>query len=312
MYLENIFPALDVRFISIIENIDSYENPDSIDNLIVPFKNLMNDAYAKDISKKVKSVLTTKRVNGEFIGTTATYGYIKDPRDNHKLIIDEEASKIVIEIFDSIIKGKSSSEIANQLNQRNILTPAIYKIENRLGNYSVGLDKKWNAKMINRILKDRVYTGDLIQGKKKVENYRTHKLISTSEEEWIITENHHEPIIPKDKYNKAQEIINKNKGAKGSKEKDIFYGFLKCSDCNNSFALRKAKNYEYYHCISYVRNGSCTNHSIRKDKLIEMVLLELNKKFKGKNIKVLTRNILLKNVDSIIIFQNREIQLKFK
>ena len=91
MYFENIFPALNIRFISVIENIDSFENPDSIDNLIVPFKNLLNDAYAKDISKKVKSALTAKRLNGEFIGTSATYGYLKNPKDKHKLIIDEEA-----------------------------------------------------------------------------------------------------------------------------------------------------------------------------------------------------------------------------
>ena len=116
MYFENIFPSLNIRFISVIENIDSFENPDSMDNLIVPFKNLLNDAYAKDISKKVKSALLTKRLNGEFIGTSATYGYLKNPKDKHKLIIDEEASKNVIKIFNDIIEGKTASEIANELN----------------------------------------------------------------------------------------------------------------------------------------------------------------------------------------------------
>lgn len=166
--------------------------------------------------------------------------------------------------------------------------------------------------MINKILNDRIYEGDLIQGKKKVENYRTHKLISTNEDEWIITKNNHEPIILKDKFDKVQEIIKKNKCARSNKEKDLFYRFLKCSDCGNSFTLRKVKNYEYYHCISYVRNGSCTSHSIRKDKLIDIVLGELNKKFKRKNIKILSRDILLKNVDSIIIFQNGEVNVNLK
>ena len=222
MYLEDIFPALDVRFISITENIDSYENPESLNNLIVPVKNLMNDAYAKDISKKVKSVLTNKRLDGEFIGTSATYGYLKDPIDNHKLIIDDEVSKNVIEIFDSVLKGKSTSEIAYELNKKNVFTPAIYKMKNGLGNYSVGANKKWNAKMINKILQNRVYTGDLIQGKKKVESYRTHKLISTSKDKWIITENHHEPIISKDKFNKVQEIINRNKFARIIKKNRLY------------------------------------------------------------------------------------------
>ncbi len=312
MYFENIFPALNIRFISVIENIDSFENPDSMDNLIVPFKNLLNDAYAKDISKKVKSALTAKRLNGEFIGTSATYGYLKNPRDKHKLIIDKVASKYVIEIFNGIIEGKSASEIADELNKNNVLTPSAYKRKKEQEDENVKIDKKWNAKMINKMLNDRIYEGDLIQGKKKVENYRTHKLISTNEDEWIITKNNHEPIISKDKFDKVQEIIEKNKCARSNKEKDLFYRFLKCSDCVGSFILRKVKNYEYYHCTSYVRNGSCTSHSIRKDKLAEIVLEELNKRFKRNRINTLTRDILLKNVDSIIIFQNGKIDVNFK
>ena len=147
MYFENIFPALNIRFISVIENIDSFENPDSMDNLIVPFKNLLNDAYAKDISKKVKSALLTKRLNGEFIGTTATYGYLKDLKDKHKLIIDKDASKIVIKIFNDIIQGKTASEIADELNNNKVLTPYAYKMKND----NIEIDKKWNAKMINVI-----------------------------------------------------------------------------------------------------------------------------------------------------------------
>ena len=308
MYFENIFPALNIRFISVIENIDSFENPDSMDNLIVPFKNLLNDAYAKDISKKVKSALLAKRLNGEFIGTSATYGYLKDPKNKHKLIIDKEVSKNVIKIFNDIIEGKTASEIANELNENKVLTPYVYKMKND----NIAIDKKWNAKMINVILQNRVYTGDLVQGKKKVENYRTHKLINANKDEWIITENHHEPIISKEKYNKVQEIISKNKCARSNREKDLFYSFLKCADCGSSFTLRKVKDYEYYHCTSYVRNGSCTSHSIRKDKLTEVVLNELNRKFKRSKTDTLTRDILLKNIDSIIISQNREVNIKFK
>ena len=308
MYFENIFPALNIRFISVIENIDSFENPDSMDNLIVQFKNLLNDAYAKDISKKVKSALLTKRLNGEFIGTNATYGYLKDPKDKHKLIIDKDVSKIVIKIFNDIIEGKTASEIADELNNNKVLTPYAYKMKND----NIEIDKKWNAKMINVILKNRVYTGDLIQGKKKVENYRTHKLITTNKDEWIITENHHEPIISKEKFDEVQEILNKNKSARNNKEKDLFYSFLKCADCGSSFTLRKVKNYEYYHCTSYVRNRSCTSHSIRKDRLIELVIEELNKKFKRNKIDTLTRDILLKNIESIVISQDGKVNIKFK
>ena len=109
-----------------------------------------------------------------------------------------------------------------------------------------------------------------------------------------------------------QEIIEKNKCARSNKGKDLFYRFLKCSDCGESFALRRVKNYEYYHCTSYVRNGSCTSHSIRKDKLVELVIEELNKKFKRNKIDTLTRDILLKNIDNIIIFQNGKINIEFR
>lgn len=109
-----------------------------------------------------------------------------------------------------------------------------------------------------------------------------------------------------------QEIVEKNKCARSNKEKDLFYSFLKCSDCGSTFTLRKVKKYEYYHCTSYVRNGSCTSHSIRKDKLAEIVLEELNKRFKRNRINTLTRDILLKNIDSIIIFQNGEVNVNFK
>lgn len=312
MYFENIFPALNIRFISVIENIDSFENPESIDNLIVPFKNLLNDAYAKDISKKVKSALTAKRLNGEFIGTSATYGYLKDPKDKHKLIIDKVVSKYVIEIFNSIIEGKLASKIADELNKNNILTPAAYKRKNELESNNMETDKRWNAKMINKMLKDRIYVGDLIQGKKKVENYRSHKLITTKKDEWIIVENNHEPIISKEEFDEVQEILNKNKSARSNKEKDLFYNFLKCADCGSSFTVRKVKNYEYYHCTSYVRNGACTSHSIRKDKLVEIVLEELNKKIKRNKIDTLTRDILLKNINSIIISQDGEVNVKLK
>lgn len=166
--------------------------------------------------------------------------------------------------------------------------------------------------MINVILKNRVYTGDLIQEKKKVENYRSQKHINVNREEWIITENHHDPIISKEKFDEVQKILNKNKSARNNKGKDLFYSFLKCADCGSSFTLRKVKNYEYYHCTSYVRNGACTSHSIRKDKLDEIVLEELNKKIKRNKIDTLTRDILLKNIDSIIISENREVIVNFK
>ena len=134
-YIENIFPVLNVRFISIIDGFDSYENSDGVDDLIVPIKNLINDAYAKDISKKkVKTALITKKKNGEFVGSYATYGYCKSRFDKHKFIIDEEASKIVKIIFEKTINGLSKKEIANILNEMKIET-LIEHIKNKKENF---------------------------------------------------------------------------------------------------------------------------------------------------------------------------------
>lgn len=306
-YLENIFPMMNVRFISIIENIDSYENSESLDNYIVPIKNLMNDAYAKDISKKIKTVLRTKKVNGEFVGAFAPYGYKKSPDNNHKFIKDMETSYCVLLIFNSILKGETSGEIANELNKRKILTPAMHIREKVLGKGSDDINEKWNAKMINRILRNRTYTGDLIQWKKKVENYRNHKLIDTNEEDWIITKNHHEPIISEEKFNKVQEIIENNNARINKDGKvDLFYGYLKCGDCGSKFK----KSGEYYYCESYARYKKCTKHSVNRNKLISKV--EENIKIQNKNIKKLDRKVLFQLIDNIIIFDNGNIKINYK
>lgn len=127
-YLENILPGYNVRFISIIDDIDSLKNPKSVNSMAVPLKNLMNDQYARDISAKVRSTLKIKQLNGEFIGVTAPYGYLRDTKDKHKFIIDRESSYIVKKIFNMILLGKSRKEIAEHLNNKNVLIPSLYKL----------------------------------------------------------------------------------------------------------------------------------------------------------------------------------------
>ena len=195
-YLGNIFPMLKVRFISINDNVDIKKDTEVIENLEIPIKNLMNETYSYDISTKVKSVIYMKKEKGEFVGISAPFGYLKDPKDKHKYILDEDASKIVIKIFDMALVGKTRREISEELNRLEILPPGLYKIEKGLANYNkTSTMDKWNPEMIGRILRNRNYTGDLIQGIAKRINYRNHKLIKTDEEEWIITENHHKAII---------------------------------------------------------------------------------------------------------------------
>ena len=309
-YLENILPCYNVRFISIIDDIDSLKNPKSVSSITVPLKNLMNDQYAKDISEKVKSTLKIKQLNGEFIGVTAPYGYLKDPKDKHKFIIDSESSYIVKKIFNMILLGKSRKEIAEHLNNKNVLTPSLYKLSKEKTNSEELLrSKKLNAEIVNRILRNETYIGTLIQNIKTKQNYRISKLIDVNKEEWIITENHHEPIISKEKFYEVQQILNRKAKANKNNEIDLFSGYLKCSHCGKHLVVRKSKNQIYYYCSSYLKDKSCLKYSINKMKLEQIVKDEINKRF---NIEQLDRKTLNELIDMIYVIDKNNIKIEFK
>lgn len=203
-YIENFLPGYDVRIISVIDNIDTLKSPKSTAYIEIPLRNLMNDYYVRDISEKVKSILKVKQQNGDFIGTFAPYGYLKDPNDRHKLIIDKDASIMVKKIFDMISIGKSRKEVADFLNDNNVLTPSLYKIDKeRPNNEELVLSKRWNAEIVNRILRNETYTGTLIQNVKVKPNYRENKLIDVNKADWIKIENHHEAIVSKDEFDEV-------------------------------------------------------------------------------------------------------------
>ena len=304
-YIENIFPMLNVRFISIVDEFDSYENSDGVYDLIVPIKNLINDAYAKDISKKVKTALITKKKNGEFVGSYAPYGYYKSKLDKHKFIIDDDASKIVKLIFEKTINGLSKKEIANILNEMQIETP-IEHIKNKKEN------KYWNSNIIYAILKNRVYTGDLIQQKRERLSYKNHKLMMNKEEDFIITKNHHQAIIDIEQFNTVQDIIKHSTKINSNSKYDIFSGYLKCSECNSNLTVKKSKNYMYYTCSSHVRKRGCNNkHTIRKDILEEKVIIEINNR-QDKKIDKLNRKYIFDLINMIYLNQDGSIKIEFK
>ena len=164
-FLEDTFPTMRIRFISIIDGIDSYENPDSSSSMLVNFKNLINDEYSRDISRKVKIVYQTKQKKGEYIAASVPYGYIRDPEDNHHLIIDKEASDVVKLIFKLALSNYTAFNIAEYLNERGIMTTVKYKKEKGM-KYKTGIVNetnidsfKWTADLINSILQNEVYTG---------------------------------------------------------------------------------------------------------------------------------------------------------
>lgn len=289
-YLEMIFPLLNIRFVSIVDHIDSVKDPASISNALVSFKNVMNDEYCRDISNKVRSSLDRKRGKGEFIGSFASYGYFKDPEDHHHLVIDPAAAEVVRDIFQWFLSGMSIIGIAKKLNQLGIPNPSMYK--KQLGfNYKHPAgelcDGLWPDSSVKRILKNRIYTGDMVQNKTKIKSYKVHVCVAVPEENWVIVPNTHEAIISHEHFETVQQLLRRDtRAAPGVTHVSIFGGFIRCADCRRAMAKKTAvqpyKKYYYYVCQTF-RKGSrdaCTKHTIREEKLYQAVLATIQAQIK--------------------------------
>ncbi len=278
-YIEITFPLIKLRFISIGDHLDSFKNPESVNNIIVPFKNLMNDDYSRDISNKIKSTLNVKKSKGEFLGAYAPYGYLKNPDNRKELIIDKEASLVIKKIFNDVIKGKSKLEIVEDLNKTNILTPSAYMHKMKPSKrYYTNI---WDTRMIDKIIKNKVYIGELIQNKTRRISYKIRKTVKNSESQMIIIKNNHKPIISKNNFELANKILySRDIRPMKNKEYDIFAGYIKCGDCNNTMANKKYKKYNtiynYYLCSSYRRKKECSMHKISRKELESIVLDIIN------------------------------------
>ncbi|MCL2812227.1 MAG: recombinase family protein [Clostridia bacterium] len=283
-YIEKIFPFMDVRFVSVNDMLDSVKNPQAMNNLIVPFKNIINDEYCRDISNKVRSSLDLKRKQGKFIGSFATYGYRKNPLDHNHLIIDEEAAAVVRDIFDWFIGGMSIIGIAKHLNMLGILNPTGYKRSQGLRYMRENNDLLWPDSSVRRILRNRVYTGCLIQGKNKIRSYKVQVSVAIPQEDWIIVPGTHEPIISEEIFQRAQSLFCRDmRAAPNSNRVYLLAGFMKCADCgramNRKLISQPYQSYCYYICSTFkkMQKGACTKHTIRSDK-VERALLETLKK----------------------------------
>lgn len=287
-YLQKIFPEKGIRFISVNDNYDS-ENADVSDtHLILPIRNFINDSYCRDISMKVKSSKEIKRKNGEFIGAFAPFGYKKDSKNKHKLVVDTEVSHIIERIFNMKIDGYSSKAIADFLNSIGCVTPSKHK-ENSGDNHATGFivkDSKWDAKMVNRIITNKVYIGVLEQGKTRKLNYKSKREVEVNEEDWIVINDSHKPIISKSIYALANKMMLRD--VKQSADiPHILSGMLYCKDCGSSMVRRKVKfknGYNiFYICSHYNNKGDCTRHSIKEDYLLDMTLFALKDYLKKYN-----------------------------
>ena len=276
--VEKFFPEHNVRYIAVTDNIDTYL--DSTNNDIAPFKAIMNDFYAKDISKKIKSSLKAKMKEGKYVGGRAPFGYAKDPDNKNQLVINEEQAIIVKRIFDMSLNGLSYYKIADILTKEKIKTPASYYNFEWCGNYNLNLNK-WNSKTIYDILTNRIYTGDLVQNKRNKVNYKVKKVVRNNPKDYIIVENTHEAIIEKNIFNEVQRKIPKNVGRNEKKEQNLLDGLLYCGDCGHRISVqarRKKDNKHYTMCNyyrTYMKEHLCTTHSNNYDKLEQLILNNL-------------------------------------
>ena len=275
--IDNLFVQMGVRFISLAENVDSFTNPDSVSNIIVPITNVMNDNYCYQTSKKIRQVFDYKRRNGQYIGAFAPYGYIKHPKDKHKLIVDPDAAETVKLIFSLFLQGTSKRAIALHLNEHGVPSPSAYKLLKGLPVSTRGYDEPmWGGRMIHAILTNPTYTGDLAQGRSRVKSYKVHQIETVPREEWVEVAGTHEAIIDYETFDKVQALLKRDtRTSPEGRKVHLFSGFLKCADCGRAVTRCVSKNNHVYYACSTYKNRSrtaCTMHSIKHERLEAAVL----------------------------------------
>ena len=276
--IDNLFVQMGVRFISLAENVDSYKDPDSVSSIIVPITNVMNDQYCYQTSKKIRQVFDYKRRNGQYIGSFAPYGYIKDPKDKHQLIVDEDAAEIVKQIYALCLQGTTKRHISFYLNEHGVPSPTAYRRAKGLPVSSTSDDPMWGDRVVWNILTNPIYTGDLVQGRRRVKSYKVHEIEAVPEDEWVTVPDTHEAIIDKESFEKVQALLKRDtRSAPKSRELHLFSGFLRCADCGKAITRSQSGKNVYYACSTYKNRSrlACSMHSIKHNRLEAAVLFAI-------------------------------------
>ncbi len=277
-YLRREFPAYGVRFIAINDNVDTLN--DKPDDLTVSVKNIINEAYSRDISVKTRSALDIKRRSGDFVGAFTVYGYLKTGDKHKSLTVDPFAANVVRDIFRKRLDGFSAYHIAEKLNKAGILSPLAYKRSNGLpyakGGYADTEDCKWSATTILRILSDETYTGTMVQGKQTTPHFKLKERELKPSEDWVRVENTHEAIIDKADFDSVQRL--KGLDTRTSPQSDkvyLFSGMLICGCCGGRMTRKinrsNGKEYVYYYCPTGKKGGCKSSSMIKESELTECV-----------------------------------------
>jgi len=278
-YMERYFPEKRVRYISLLDGIDT--GIESSANDITPFRAIMNDMYAKDISKKIKSVKRDKQRKGQFIGGKPMYGYKMHPTEKNKIVIDEEVAPIVRRIFAMALDGMSCRKIAATLNEEGVPTPATYCGWNmgRKGPYA-GL---WSSERISEMLQNETYLGNMVQGRQVKISYKSKKCLKQDRTNWIVVEGTHTPLVDAETFRKVRMLVESRKHTRSRTYDFLLKGLIFCHECGYPLATLNRKNAAgeerlFFVCRTYQRftkAGVCTCHSIKEQTVTEAVLAKV-------------------------------------
>ena len=278
-YMERYFPEHRVRYISLLDGIDT--GVDSTANDITPFRAIMNDMYAKDISKKIKSVKRDKQRKGQFIGGKPVYGYKMHPTEKNKIVIDEEVAPVVRRVFALALSGMSCRNIASLLNQEGIPTPATYANlpVAKPGPYT-GL---WSSERISDMLQNETYIGNMVQGRSVKISYKSKKCLKQDPANWVVVEGTHEPLVDAETFRKVRMLVNSRKHTRSRTYDFLLKGLIFCHECGYPLAVLNRKNARgedvlYFVCRTYQRftkAGVCTCHSIKEKTVTDAVVAKV-------------------------------------
>lgn len=287
-YIHGLFSIMGIRFIGVVDNVDTNIKGNKKTRQI---NGLVNEWYCEDLSENIKSVYKNKMEQGQYLGAFPPYGYLKDPYDHHKLIVDEKAAEIVKKIFQWYLKGYGVQKIRNMLYEQSVVPPSIYK-KNQFNTFSHPSFQKniaknydfWSTSTIKKILKNEVYIGSVVQGKERKLNYKSKKVVAVPKSQWIVVKNMHEAIIDKYDFDLVQKMQKQNRYETKNKtniEKNIylFSGKVFCKYCKNRMFRvlgRNGTSYLYCQVFSRSKGKQCQHNSIREDKLEQFVKQKIN------------------------------------
>jgi len=313
MYTEIMFPEHDVHFIAINDGVDSMQE----DNEFTPFRNIINEWYAKDTSKKIRAVKKAKGMSGEHIGSHCPYGYMKNPNNPKEWIVDPETSEVVKEVFSLCVSGYGPTQIANMLTERKILCPTAYALEKNGKPRTVLPDNhyQWNAPAVAHILERMDYLGHTVNFKTHIKSFKNRKKIDNSPDQWKIFHNTHEAIIEQETYDIVQKIRQGKRRPTKMGEMPMFSGLLYCADCGSKMSFHRRaddppKKYNFV-CGNYRHNShACTMHYIR-NMVVEQLVLENLKEVIG-YVSDYEKEFVQSVMDADVRQRNREMAQKKK